>query len=95
MNALAGDDQTIRNLFGFSDWYMKNLYMGKLPTQWGLIDAIAERKPEIFRDERIAQQQAQIKQLTQELNRVKNYWEGFEITERGQNYIYLSRKDAA
>jgi len=63
MNALAGDDQTIRNLFDFNSYYMKNLYLGSLPTQWALIDAIAERNPKLFSDERIKQQAAQIVEL--------------------------------
>lgn len=33
MNALAGNDAAIRNLFGFNDWYMRNLYLGDRPTQ--------------------------------------------------------------
>jgi hypothetical protein len=64
-NALAGDDKEIRNLFGFNDWYMKNLYLGREPTQWALIDAIVARRPDVFVDERIAQRDAEI----QELNR--------------------------
>ena len=95
MSALAGDDKEIKNLFGFNDWYMKNLYMGKLPREWALIDAIAERKPEIFHDEKIKQQEAQIVELQREVARLKNYWAGYEVSEQGDNYVYLRRKEAA
>lgn len=96
MNALAGDDKTIRNLFGFNDWYMKNLYLGRsLPTQWALIDAIAKRNPDIFSDERISQQAAQIKALQAECTRLKNYWEGFEVESRDGDYMTLRRKQDA
>lgn len=82
-NALAGDDKTIRNLFGFNDWYMKHAYVGRLPTQWALIDAIIERKPELFAEERAAQQARHIEVLTAENDRLKaelarqrDYYEG-------------------
>lgn len=73
MNALAGDDKTIRNLFGFNDYYMKNLYLGRLPTEWALIDAIAERNPKIFSDEMIKQQAAQIEELQKTCDRLRKY----------------------
>ena len=95
MNAIAGDDATIRNLFGFNDWYMKRLYMAELPTQWALIDAIAERKPDIFRDERIAQQAAQIEQLQKDVARIKNYWEGYEVQDHSGDYVTLRKKAKA
>ena len=95
MNALAGDDSTIRNLFGFSDWYMRNLYSGRLPTQWALIDAIADRKPELFSDEKIKQQAAEIANLQREVARLKNYWEGYEVHDRDGDYVTLRRKSEA
>lgn len=95
MNALAGEDKEIRNLFGFSDYYMKSLYLGKLPTQWALIDAIAKRNPKIFGDERIKQQEAQISDLQRELTRVRSYWEGYEVVERGSDYMRLEKKQEA
>ena len=66
-NALAGDDKTIRNLFGFNDWYMKTLYMGSLPTQWALIDAIVARCPDIFAEERVKQRDAEIVELNRKI----------------------------
>ena len=95
MNALAGDDATIRNLFGFSDWYMRNLYLGSLPTQWKLIDAIVERKPDVFSDEKIKQQAAEIASLRHEVARLKNYWEGYEVHDRDGDYVTLRRKSEA
>lgn len=69
-SALAGDDAQIRNLFGFNDWYMKHAYRGSLPTQWKLIDAIVERKPELFVNEKLAQQAAEIKELQAQAERL-------------------------
>lgn len=71
-NALAGDSQEIRNLFGFNDWYMKHGYIGqgRRPTQWALIDAIVARRPDLFVDERIAQRDVEIQQLNQEVLRL-------------------------
>jgi hypothetical protein len=66
-NALAGDNKEIRNLFGFSDWYMKHLYIGDKPTQWALIDAIVARQPDLFVSERIAQRDAEIVNLNQQI----------------------------
>ncbi|MDY3551461.1 hypothetical protein R5W24_000537 [Gemmata sp. JC717] len=95
MNALAGDDRTIRNLFGFNDWYMKSLYSGRLPTEWALIDAIIERKPELFLDERLKQNAALIKQLQAECARLRNYWEGYEVAQHDGDYVTLRRKREA
>ena len=65
-NALAGDNYTIRNLFGFNDWYLKSLYIGPRPTQWALIDAIVARCPDVFLDERLAQRDAEIARMAQD-----------------------------
>ncbi len=60
-DALAGDDKELRNLFGFNDWYMKHAFStSPLPKQWALIDAIAERHPQFFVDERILQRDKEI-----------------------------------
>jgi hypothetical protein len=74
-NALAGDDETIRNLFGFNEWYMSHLYIGPLPTQWALIDAIAERRPDIFANERIKQRDAEIVELNRRIGDLKRYFD--------------------
>lgn len=92
MNAIAGDDKEIKNLFGFNDWYMKNLYMGKLPREWSLIEAIVERKPEIFIDERFKQKDAQIANLQREVAQLKNYWDGYEVQNHHGDYVTLKRK---
>lgn len=71
-NALAGDDQQIRKLFGFNDWYMKYAGVNRdLPTQWALIDALVARRPDIFVDERITQRDAEIKNLTERVARLE------------------------
>lgn len=73
MNALAGDDKEIRNLFGFNDWYMKHAWNGdKLPTQWALIDALVARRPDLFVDERIVQRDREIVLLREELTRTQS-----------------------
>jgi hypothetical protein len=95
MNAISGDDKTIRNLFGFNDWYMKNLYMGKLPREWALIEAIVERKPDLFNDERFKQKDAQIANLQREVARLKNYWEGYEVERHDGDWVTLRRKTEA
>lgn len=95
MNALAGDDKTIRNLLGFNDWYMKNLYMGKLPTQWALIEAIVERRPDLFNDERFNQKDAEIAHWKREAVRLKNYWEGYEVEHHEGDWVTLRRKTQA
>lgn len=70
MNALAGDDKEIRNLFGFNEWYMKHVWnFDRLPTQWALIDALIDRRPELFVDERIKQREAEIEGLQAKLKR--------------------------
>src|SRR6185437_13397980 len=77
-NALAGDDKEIRNLFGFNDWYMKHLYMGSTPTQWALIDAIVARRPDLFVDERIAQRDAEVRELNRQIANLKRRIEHLE-----------------
>lgn len=88
MNALAGDDKEIRNLFGFSDWYMRHLYLGQLPTQWALIDAITDRRPDIFLDERIKQREAEILNLKNENQRIR------QLAEHWQNKANEGGSDA-
>ncbi len=73
MNALAGDDKEIRNLFGFNDWYMKNLYIGSHPKQWDLIDAIVKRNPDLFVNEKITQLSGQVAHLQKENARMNTY----------------------
>ena len=70
-NALAGDSKEIRNLFGFNEWYMKYLYAGSRPTQWALIDAIVERRPDIIVDERIRQRDAEIAELNRTVGQLR------------------------
>ena len=75
-NALAGDDTTIRNLFGFNDWYMKHSYISAdKPTQWNLIVAMMEKRPDIFVNERIHQQDKQIEILNNEIKRLREHVE--------------------
>ena len=81
-NALAGDDREIRNLFGFNDWYMKHLYIGSKPTQWALIDALVERRPDIFVNERIAQRDAEIMQLNQQVSNLQR-----QLNYMKENYV--------
>ena len=72
MNALAGDDKEIRNLFGFNEWYMKHAYIGdRLPTQWALIDALMKRRPDVFTDERIAQRDCELALVRAQLTRTE------------------------
>lgn len=71
MTALAGDDAALRNLFGFDDWYMKTPYVGQLPTQWKLIEALIERRPDLFVDERIAQRDAEVEALRRDNERLE------------------------
>lgn len=64
MNALAGDNAELRNLFGFHDWYMKHARnFDRLPSQWALVDALVQRNPALFVDERIAQRDSEIAML--------------------------------
>lgn len=55
--ALSGDDAEIKNLFGFytrSEGDLKHLALfGYKPTRWTLIEALMERRPDVFNDERI------------------------------------------
>lgn len=71
-NALAGDSKEIRNLFGFNEWYMKHLYMGKKPTQWALIDALVARRPDLIIDERISQRDVEIQELNRQISNLQN-----------------------
>ncbi len=95
MNALAGDEKEIKNLFGFNDWYMKNLYTGELPREWALIEAIVERKPDLFNDERFKQKDAEIANWKREAARLKKYWEGYEVEDNFGDRITLRRKTEA
>lgn len=71
-DALAGNDKQLRNLFGFNEWYMKHAYAGGLlPRQWELLDAIVERNPQFFVDERLAQKDKEITLLKDQYNRMK------------------------
>jgi len=72
-NAIAGKDRAIRNLFDFNDYYMKNLYVGKPPTQWKLLDTIIERHSNVFIDEKIKQQKTEIENLKRENLRLTKY----------------------
>ena len=72
-SALAGDDETIRNLFGFYSIETRPIFQGRLPKQWALIDAIFKRNPQVFIDQKIAQQQAEIQQLRDDLARHRAY----------------------
>jgi hypothetical protein len=63
MDALAGDDFAIQRLFGFDGSQRRHAYLGALPTQWALIDAIAERRPDVFLDERLKQRDREIADL--------------------------------
>ena len=65
-SALAGDNQEIKNLFGFHSWYNQRAYVGKLPTQWALIDAIVARNPGLFESERIKQLETDVQYLKEE-----------------------------
>lgn len=80
MHALAGDDKQLRNLFGFNDWYMKHRNRwNDIPEQWRLIDALVERKPELFVSEKIAQQETDIAVLQRDNERLRkhiNFLEG-------------------
>ena len=71
-NALAGDSQQLRTLFGFNDWYMKYAGVNRdLPTQWALIDALVARRPDIFVDERIKQREREVVVLTERVQRLE------------------------
>ena len=71
-NALAGDDDTIKTLFGFNDWYLKHIgHFDNIPTQWKLIDAIVDRRPDVFFDERLKQRDAEIASLQSTVIRLK------------------------
>lgn len=71
MSAIAGEDKQIKNLFGFNDFYMKNPYMGQLPTQWKLLDSIIERRPDLFIDEKLSQQAVEIDALRSQIKRLE------------------------
>lgn len=73
-NALAGDDKTLRNLFGFSDWYMKNRYLGEHPREYKLLDMLVERHPDFFVNEKIKQLETDNKALNHELQRLRAYY---------------------
>lgn len=87
-DALAGDDETIRTLFGFNKHYMTHRWIGdRRPTQWDLIDAIVSRRPELFVNEALAQKDVEIKAQTAEvarlhrrLDEMRNHYEGTEET---------------
>lgn len=81
-NALAGDDKEIRNLFGFNEWYMRFSYLGILPKQWALIDAIVARRPDIFLDERLKQRDREITTLNADIARLKAYVHRLEYPEQ-------------
>lgn len=75
-NAIAGDDKEIRNLFGFSEYYMQYAHdFNNLPKQWALIDALVVRRPDLFVDERIAQRDREIVALKHEMKRLREYME--------------------
>lgn len=73
MNALAGSKPELRNLFGFSEWYMKNLYMGDYPREYQLLDMLVQRNPTLFVDEKLAQLTASNEHYKKEINRLHDY----------------------
>lgn len=82
MNALAGDDKELRNLFGFSDYYMKHAWaFAKLPSQWALVDALVQRHPALFVDERIAQRDTEIVLMRNENRRLHQRLEDLQNRE--------------
>jgi len=86
MNALAGDDKEIRNLFGFSDYYMRHMYIGNLPTQWSLITAIVKSNPDLFKDERLNQLQALYDNQNKENQRLHQYIDMLKKQINGETY---------
>lgn len=65
-DALAGNDEQIRSLFGFDDYYLQHRFSdSRFPTQWNLIEAIAARRPDLFVDERIKQLEWKLGELEQ------------------------------
>ena len=73
-NALAGDNKTLRNLFGFSDWYMRHRYLGDHPTEYALLDHLIQRHPDLFVNEKIAQLETDNAALKKEINRIRTYY---------------------
>jgi hypothetical protein len=71
-DAIAGNDKQIRNLFDFNEWYMKHRYHGSQPKQWDLINAIVEKNPQIFIDERFTQKDKEIELWKDSYNRMKD-----------------------
>ena len=74
--ALAGDDKTIRNLFGFYDGYHSEVYPSdllryNLPQQWRLVNAIVVANPTLFQDERFRQQESTIESLRAEVAKLR------------------------
>jgi hypothetical protein len=73
ISALAGDDKEIRHLFGFNDHYIRWAWPpNELPTQWRLIEAIAARRPDLFTDERLKQNEREIELLRQRNEKLQN-----------------------
>lgn len=71
---LSGDDDEIKNLFGFHRHYKdRPVYDGRHPHQWDLIDSITARNPGLFINEKIEQQAGYIEQLESDLARHKQY----------------------
>ncbi len=93
MNALAGDEKEIRNLFGFNDWYMKHAYIGNLPREWKIMEEIIKKRPDVFIDEKIKQLEKQVKILEKECLRLKCYWDGYEVASHDGDYVTLKRKE--
>lgn len=61
-NALAGDDRTLRKLFGFYTYptaYQFSAW-GTRPQRWSLIEALMARSPEFFQNERIGQLEGEV-----------------------------------
>ena len=70
--ALAGDDQTLNNMFGFYPGYREhNKYSildFRLPHQWEAINAMVKANPELFKEERFQQQEVKIEALERKIN---------------------------
>lgn len=67
--ALAGDDKQIRNLLGLYDHQTAYQFTrwSPRPTRWLLIEAMMERRPDLFVDERIRLLNGQIEEQEREI----------------------------
>jgi hypothetical protein len=88
-SALAGDEKEIKQLFGFYDYREGGMahmafHFSPKPQRWQLIEALMERGPDVFIDERIGQLGENIVARDREIERLRKTVDFYRALSEGR-----------